>query len=174
MEQTVAAQVATWGPGLAWVDLQQASEHMMHDFRNEASRAVVAAALAILLMLVIARTAPRRLLWIMLTASASLALTVAAIIALEGAINLVHLVALLLVLGLGLDYSLFLSRTDEDADIHLARRAILACALSTTLAFGILAGSSIPMLRYIGMTVAIGSLTAYLLAVLGSRQQKAG
>ena len=73
-------------------------------------------------------------------------------------------------LGLGLDYSLFLSREDEQADLLTARRSIIACALSTTLAFGVLAASSIPMLAYIGLTVAVGSASAFVLAMLGSRQ----
>jgi predicted exporter len=168
----LAGLVSDWGPEVAWVDLQQASQGMMQAFRLEASRAVAVAALAILLMLMAARTRPGRLAWIGLTAASSLIVTIAVIIALHGAINLVHLVALLLVLGLGLDYSLFLSREDESADTRLARRSVLACALSTTLAFGVLALSIIPMLSYIGLTVAVGSLSAFLLAVLGSWQRR--
>lgn len=170
----LAREVGGWGPGVAWVDLQQASQDMMQAFRKEASRAVAVAGLAILLILVAARTRPGRLVWIALTAASSLTVTAAVIIVTHGAINLVHLVALLLVLGLGLDYSLFLSREDDSADTGLARRSVLACSLSTTLAFGVLALSSIPMLRYIGLTVAVGSLSAFLLAVLGSwRRRKA-
>lgn len=169
--EALAARIKPLAPAVSWMDLQQSSTQMMQDFRHEATRAVALAALAILLMLALARTRPRRLLWIVLTALASLGLTLAVIILVHHAINLVHLVALLLVLGLGLDYSLFLSREDSNADPSAARHSITACALSTTLAFGILAGSSIPMLSFIGLTVATGSFSAFVLAMLGSRQR---
>jgi predicted exporter len=169
--EALAERIAPLAPTVNWMDLQLSSTQMMQDFRHEATRAVALAALAILLMLALARTRPRRLLWIVLTALASLGLTLAVIILVHHAINLVHLVALLLVLGLGLDYSLFLSREDARADPAAARHSIIACALSTTLAFGILAGSSIPMLSFIGLTVATGSFSAFVLAMLGSRQR---
>jgi predicted exporter len=73
------------------------------------------------------------------------------------------------VLGLGLDYALFLSRTEEAVERCATNEAVLACAASTTLAFGILATSSIPVLKFIGFTVAVGSATSYLLALAGSR-----
>jgi predicted exporter len=41
--------------------------------------------------------------------------------------------------------------------------------MSTTLAFGILATSSIPVLKFLGLTVATGSACSYLLALAGSR-----
>jgi predicted exporter len=79
---------------------------------------------------------------------------------------------LLLVMGLGLDYALFLSRSETEADKQATRHAVVACAITTTLTFGILAGSSIPMLKFIGLTVAIGSAVSFLLAFAGSRVSK--
>jgi predicted exporter len=42
--------------------------------------------------------------------------------------------------------------------------------VSTTVAFGILATSSIPVLKFIGLTVATGSACSYVLALAGSRR----
>jgi predicted exporter len=81
-----------------------------------------------------------------------------------------HLVALLLVLGLGLDYSLFLSRAESPAERSRTRWGVTLCAVSTTLAFGILATSSVPVLQYLGLTVATGSAANYLLAWLASTE----
>jgi hypothetical protein len=39
---------------------------------------------------------------------------------------------------------------------------------STTVSFAILAGSAIPVLQQLGLTVAVGSASCYLLALLGS------
>ena len=108
-------------------------------------------------------------LWIALTVAASLAATVTVVIAMHGALTVIHLVALLLVLGLGLDYALFLSRSETESERRFTDRGVMACAASTTLAFGILAGSTIPMLRFLGLTVAAGSAASFLIAWAGSR-----
>jgi predicted exporter len=72
------------------------------------------------------------------------------------------------VLGLGLDYALFMARAEPAAERAATRRGVFACAASTTLAFGILAASSIPVLKFLGLTVAVGSASSFLLAWLGS------
>jgi predicted exporter len=73
-------------------------------------------------------------------------------------LSLFHLVSLLLVVGLGLDYSLFLNREiafkEKQTKTH---HAILICNLSTVSVFGTLAFSSTPVLKAIGTTVAIGA-----------------
>jgi predicted exporter len=80
-------------------------------------------------------------------------------------------VALLLVLGLGLDYALFLSRAEDSAERKASHHAVLACVVSTTVTFGILGGSDIPVLRFLGLTVAIGSAISFVLAYSGSAVQ---
>lgn len=75
--------------------------------------------------------------------------------------SLFHLLALLLVLGMGLDYAIFLR--ESPGEVH-ARHAILMAAVTTLLAFGLLALSQTPALRDFGQTVAIGIAAALLLA----------
>jgi predicted exporter len=107
---------------------------------------------------------PRRILWLALTISAALAVTTALVLLLHTSLTIIHLVALLLVFGLGLDYALFFSRTESDNEYRATRHALFACSASTVLAFGILGDSSIPLLRNLGITVAIGSAISFLLA----------
>ena len=94
------------------------------------------------------------------------ALTAAAIPILAGsALNIFHLVSLLLVVGIGLDYSLFFSRSSVDPIERVStRHSILTCALSTVVVFAILTLSQTPVLRSIGTIVSIGSLTAFVLS----------
>jgi predicted exporter len=73
-------------------------------------------------------------------------------------------------MGLGLDYALFLSRPESAVERGCTNQAVAACAISTALAFGILATSSIPVLKFLGLTVATGSACSYLLALAGSRR----
>jgi predicted exporter len=108
-------------------------------------------------------------LWIGLTVATSLFMTVAIIGVVHGSLTVIHMVALLLVLGLGLDYALFLSRSEPAAERVATDKGVLACAASTTIAFTILAASSIPVLKFLGLTVAAGSLVSYAIAWSGSR-----
>jgi predicted exporter len=94
------------------------------------------------------------------------ALTAATIPILAGsALNIFHLVSLLLVVGIGLDYSLFFSRSSADSiESASIRHSVLICAVSTVAVFAILTLSQTPVLRSIGTIVSIGSLTAFVLS----------
>jgi predicted exporter len=118
----------------------------------------------------IALRAPRRVLRVL----APMALTTVLILAvLRGAgveLTLFHLVALILAAGLGLDYALFFdhagdSRDEQRRTLH----AVIVCSLTTLAVFSLLAASSIPVLRAIGLTVALGVLFNFVLALLVTR-----
>ena len=82
-------------------------------------------------------------------------------------LTLFHLVALILAAGLGLDYALFFDHAgDGRAEQLRALHAIIVCSLTTLLVFSLLAASSIPVLRAIGVTVALGVLCNFVLALL--------
>ncbi len=167
--ERLQARVAEWGDDVMWLDLRQSSIDLMHDYRSGAVSTVSIAAILILLLLWYQRRQAVQVVWITLTVVSVLAGTVAVVVLAHGQLTVIHLVALLLVMGLGLDYAIFLSRTESDQERRATDTAVLACAVSTTLAFGLLAGSSIPVLKFIGLTIASGSALSYLVAVSGSR-----
>ena len=82
-----------------------------------------------------------------------------------------HLIAMLLVMGIGLNYSLFFNRPEEDP---AARRrtlfALFVTCATTVLAFGTLAWSSNPVLHAIGLTVTTGALAAFLASAALARR----
>lgn len=83
-------------------------------------------------------------------------------------LNLLHIAATLLVLSMGVDYGIFLVESGDDEE-HLAATmmSILAGCLLTALGFGLLAMSSNPALRAIGLTTGIGNTLSLLLAPTG-------
>lgn len=164
----LASRLETWEQQIELVDLHQSSLDLVRDYRNGAIRTIFFASLLIIALLLFEQKEPRRVLWIMLTVMASLALTVLVVTSLHKGLTIIHLVALLLVMGLGLDYALFVSRKETEVEQSATRHAVVACAITTTLTFGILAGSSIPMLKYIGLTIATGSAASFILAFAGS------
>ncbi|NRA09322.1 MAG: MMPL family transporter [Myxococcales bacterium] len=97
----------------------------------------------------------------LLAAGASLAI----LALLEIPLNLMHLLALLLVLSIGVDYAVFLLASPRDAGARAASAfsLVVACA-STLLAFGLLSLSSFPALRPLGVTTGLGVLLSLLLA----------
>lgn len=167
--EALSKQVGKWGDDVSLLDLHESSAALMSDYRNRAITTVSFAALLIIALLLYQRRQLLQVLWIALSVAAGLALTIAVVVAVQGQLTVIHLVALLLVTGLGLDYSLFLSRTESDEERAATNKAVLACAVSTTVAFAILAGSSIPVLNFLGLTVAAGSASNYLVALAGTR-----
>jgi predicted exporter len=96
----------------------------------------------------------------------------AAILQLAGQrLTVFHLIAMLLVMGIGLNYSLFFDRPEENA--VLRRRMLFAlfvtCA-TTLLAFVTLAFSSNPVLHAIGLTVSVGAAMAFLTSAALARR----
>lgn len=81
-------------------------------------------------------------------------------------LSLFHIVSLLLVAGISLDYSLFINRSDENLPEHRRTlHSLTVCLASTATAFGLLALSDIPVLKAIGSTVFIGVTGGYLLSL---------
>lgn len=79
--------------------------------------------------------------------------------------NLLHAVSLLMVMGMGVDYGIFLVDASEDPrDLGATLVSCLLCCLTTILGFGTLALSSHPALRAIGLTTGLGITLSLLLA----------
>ncbi len=78
--------------------------------------------------------------------------------------NFFTTMALFLVFAIGADYVLFLAESrhsDHDQDTSLA---VLLSLISSVLAFGLLATSSVPLVSDIGTVIAIGLIAAWILA----------
>ncbi len=150
------------------VDLKATSESLVQEYRAELTMTLALAAALIVLLLLPATRNLERWLWCTGTLTASVALTAAISGLASNGLSLFALMALVLVAGLGLDYTLFMSRrTDSSAAATETAGAVRLCALSSALVFGMLAMSSVPVLRQIGGTVLIGVLCVYVLARCG-------
>jgi predicted exporter len=158
-------------PGVVLVDLKEASKSLVERYRLRVLGVLGLAFCAISLFLIFQIGFNARLLWIIGTLSGSLVTTIALTAVALGKLSLFNLVASVLVAGLGLDYALFFSRTEKSAEsLSNTRHAVTICFLSTCFAFAILAMSSVPILRSIGVTVAVGVCINFALARLGIRK----
>lgn len=155
------------------VDLAQIAQEIVGGYRREA--------LTLLLIglalggAVLAWGARRRIWRVALPPVAAVALTAAFLLTTGIALNLFHLLALLLVASIGVDYALFFpdySKSDQDGTLGF--RSVTACCATTTVVFAVLATSSIPVLGAIGTTVAIGAVLSFVLTLClagGARSQ---
>jgi predicted exporter len=97
-------------------------------------------------------------------------LAAAATLALLGATgvqtNLLHVLALLLVLSMGTDYGIFLVESAPSGTWGTTLMSLVTSSATTVMAFGLLAFSTTPALRAIGLTTGVGILFSLMLAPL--------
>ncbi|WP_345811302.1 MMPL family transporter [Paraburkholderia sp. PREW-6R] len=84
-------------------------------------------------------------------------------------LNLFNWLALMLVLGVGANYAVFLREGSAraDADLGAVWTGVLLSAATTLLSFGMLAMSAMPALKSFGATLALGIAVSVLLAPIG-------
>jgi predicted exporter len=162
----VAALAATRA-GVHLLDLKSASEALASRYRSRVLWALAAAALMLVGALSLALRRVGRVQRVLLPMLLATVFSVALLHAAGVGFTLFHLVSLILAAGLGLDYALFFERAGHDgAEQRRTLHAVLVCAASTVIVFGLLASSGIPVLRAIGLTVTVGVLLQFTLALL--------
>lgn len=151
-------------PDARILDLKAVAEGMVADYRSRVVSGLGIAAAA-LLVLLCACLRPRRAIRVLPPVLLGLVATLAVLRLAGVELTLFHLIALMLAAGLGMDYALFFNHADSAGSRARTLHAVLISAASTLLVFGLLGASSIPVLRAIGSTVAIGVAAQFLLAL---------
>jgi predicted exporter len=161
---------AVTGVGGVMLDLKRDADALYQGYRARAGLYAGVGAAAIALLLLLALRDRIRLWEALAPLAAALVLTWALLLALGGRLTLFHLVAMLLVVGVGSNYSLFFEHeTLRRGDPRNTLVSVLLCAGSTVLAFGLLATARAPVLSAIGSTVAIGASLSLLFSAVFSR-----
>ncbi len=152
-------------PGLRFLDLKEASNRIINHYRDEALWYVAIGAVVILVLLLLRFRSIVMVTRILLPIVAAELTVVVVLLLLGFKLSVFHLVGLLLVMGIGLDYSLFFNREHGDvSEGHRTTQSLIICSVTTILVFGVLAFSQTPVLSTIGLTASIGSLLCLLLS----------
>ena len=157
--------------GVYFVDTKANSNLLLHNFRTEALQRIAWALALIIIILWLGLRDGWRMFRVILPVLLAVAIAAAVPLGLGEKLNLFHLVSLLLVAGIGLDYGLFFSRASTEDRLHTLH-ALLVCAISTSTVFAMLAFSEIPVLHSIGTTVSVGVVAAFMWSWLLSRTTK--
>jgi predicted exporter len=147
-------------PGVHYVDQVADISQVLGEYRRVASWVmvvVIAVMLACLFVFYRSSAALRTA----LPAAAGIAITLATLGLMQEPMNLFHVLSLLLVLGLGVDYAIIL----REGRSHQAVLAVFLSMTTTLISFGLLGFSSVPFVRSIGITVALGVAFTFLIAI---------
>ena len=126
---------------------------------------------AIVLALGIGLRQVRTVLQVALPVVLGLAITGAILQLVGERLTVFHLIAMLLVMGISLNYSLFFDRPAEDpGERRRTLFALLVTCATTLLTFGTVAWSSNPVLHAIGLTVSVGALMAFAASAVLARR----
>lgn len=162
----VEAAIADIG-GVHYVDQKEIVAEVYEGYRRSTVRMVVLGSAIVLLVLTARYRSLSRGLLAFLPSSLA-ALTTLGLFGLLGVpVNVVSAVSLLVVLGMGVDYGIFAVDAGREPGRHGATlSSLLISCLTTLFVFGILALSSQPVLRAIGLTTGTGILLALALSPL--------
>jgi predicted exporter len=151
--------------GVHFVDFRAESNAMMRQFRHSALGATAAGALLLAATIAFGVRSWRRALLVLLPMALAVLLDLCALSLAGARLSLFHLVSLLLVVGISIDYALFASEPEPDnAQRRRTLHALLVCSSSTVAGFLVLCFSSLPVLNAIGQTVTIGVIAAFACA----------
>lgn len=155
------------GPGVAVLDIKHELDSLYHGYRLRALGFAILGAVAIVALLLLTLKSVRRT-WDVTAPLAAAVIVTAAILSVSGMrLNIFHLVALLLVIGVGSNYTLFFERGNTTTiDPGRTVTSVLFCNLATVAGFGVLGFAATPVLGAIGSTVAIGAFLSLAFAVV--------
>lgn len=168
-----AATVTEWrDTAIGYIDLKEESNRLMTAYRDRTLQLLGWGTIAIALTLLLGLRSITLLWRVLVPIVCSLIVVVAVLRSSGEPLSLFHVATFLLVVGLGLDYALFLNRPEEtEAEQIRTNFGLLVCSTTTILVFGVLTCSKIPVLHAIGLTAACGSFFCLLFASLMARRR---
>lgn len=148
-------------PDVRWVDPVARTNQLLRQYRERAS-GLLLGAYAIIFCVLWSRYGARGAARVILPAALASGITLTAVLLLGQAISVFHIMALLLVLGIGMDYALFWR--ESAARSQATFLAVGLSTATTVLSFGLLSLSATAAIHNFGLVVLLGILLAFALA----------
>ena len=154
-------------PRVTLIDLKRESDQLYGGYRQQALRNTLLGTLAISALLLVTLRSPTRAYRVVAPLAAAVIVTTAILLATGHGLSIFHLVALLLVIGVGSNYALFFDRDNfARGTPERTLASLVLCNICTIIGFGALGFSSTPVLAAIGSTVGYGALLSLLFAAI--------
>jgi predicted exporter len=160
-------------PGITFVDKALSVSTLFGAYRVDSGLWLAGALLSVLLLMM-ARYRPLGGIVVTLPVLLAVGVTLAVFGYAGVPLNLFNWLALMLVLGVGANYAVFLREGAARADANLGAvwTGVLLSAATTLLSFGLLAMSAMPALRSFGATLGVGIAVSVLLAPVGMPSER--
>ncbi len=166
LAQLAEANAAT----VTFLDLKSASEQLVTAQRAHIVLCLEIAAVLLLLVIAVTLRSWSRIARVLAPMILTTLVIVALLRAFDVSLSLFHLISLVLAAGLGLDYALFFEHAADDvSEQKRTLHALLVCSATTLLVFALFSFSTVPILQAIGVTVSLGVLSNFILALLLTR-----
>jgi predicted exporter len=168
----LADRVATPGlRGVSLLDIRLESAALLGAYREHTLGLWGLGLVLIVAVLFLHLRSATRVLRVVAPIAAAVAATVAILLAAGEKLTLFHVVAALLVVGVGSNYALFLERESVgEAERRATAFTVAVCTATTILVFVLLTWSHAPVLRMMGSTVAIGAFLSLMFSAFIARQ----
>ncbi len=154
-------------PGAVFVDMHAETNGLVSGAATRAGWWLAAGGLVAVAALLAGLRRPLMVARIVLAIGSATLVTVGILTAAGLRLSLLHVVALQFTIGVGLDYALFYARRQLDAEERARTlRTLVTCNIMTMLTFGLLALCQTPLLQAIGVTVAVGAVSAMAFSFL--------
>jgi predicted exporter len=154
-------------PSIRVLDLRTEAATLLAAYRRQALASCAAGLLLIIATLAVGLKSITRAVRVVVPVMLAVFTSGCVLVALRQPLGIVHVVALLLIVGIGVNYAMFVLRANDLPDERWRTVRTLLVVSSTTLcAFAGLSLSSIPVLHAIGATVCIGIVASLAFSVL--------
>ncbi len=160
-------EIAANREGIEWINRVRSINDAMQAHRH-LSTALIITALAVVAVALAPAIGVRDAARVVAVPALAVLISLSAIGYTGALFNVFNVMALVLVLGVGIDYALFYNRARAEGQ-QTAGLAITMAVATTLLAFGLLVLSSNPVVRAFGATLVPGLAAAYLLALTLAR-----
>ena len=155
------------GSGALFIDMKTEFNQLYNDYLQEAMLLSLSGLGAVLVLLGATLRSPRRLAAVMLPLLLAVIIVIAGLYLAGERLHLLHLIGMLPIVAVGSNYALFFDRAEENHGLDPETLAsMLIATVTTSIGFGTLALSEVPILHAVGVTVGPGAFLALLLAAI--------
>ena len=166
-DEPAVREFARGNENVIYMHLKTSATELVTRSVNRVSMIILGCIVAIFLILTYSFRSVLRPFKILVPTFSAALVTAALLVFFDCPLSIFHLISLMLVVGLGLDYALFFNRFPQNAEEwDTTFKSLWVCAATTVTVFGILILSQIPPLKAIGMTVGIGATLSILFAAM--------
>ncbi len=149
------------------INFKGESDQLFSRFRHQAIVNALLGASAISILLLVSLRGLGRAYRVVAPLAAAVIVTIALTLMFGHALSIFHVVALLLVIGVGSNYSLFFDNENfARAAPERTLASLVLCNISTIIGFGLLGLCQTPVLAVIGATVACGAFLSLIFAAV--------